>query len=357
MRVLYIILTLSIIAGSAKGQALKYSNEFLSLGVSARAAGMSNAVVATVEDATAGYWNPAGLVRLKDNLQISLMHSQYFAGIANYDYGALGFKLNDKSSMGFSFIRFGIDDIPNTLDLVQNGQIDYSRIKTFSAIDYAFLGTYASKTKVEGLNVGGSVKVVHRKVGTFAKAWGFGIDLGAQFTKNNWNFGVQGRDITSTFNAWSYTFTEAERSVLQATNNEIPKNSLEITAPKLIIGGGRKFNVYKKFTILPELDADLTFDGKRNVLIKSKVFNFDPKLGFEAGYNELVFLRAGVGNIQKETDFDGVKRTTVQPNIGVGFKYKGVALDYALSDIGDQSASLYSNVFSVRLAFNKGASE
>ncbi|MEK7253297.1 MAG: hypothetical protein AAB316_01010, partial [Bacteroidota bacterium] len=41
--------------------AQKYSNEFLSIGVSARAQGMGNSVVASIDDVTAGYWNPAGL--------------------------------------------------------------------------------------------------------------------------------------------------------------------------------------------------------------------------------------------------------------------------------------------------------
>jgi hypothetical protein len=43
--------------------------------------------------------------------------------------------------------------------------------------------------------------VIHRSVGKFAKAWGFGLDAGMQIHLKNWRFGVTGRDITSTFNA------------------------------------------------------------------------------------------------------------------------------------------------------------
>ena len=67
------------------GQGRKYSNEFLNIGVDARAMGMSNSVIASVNDVTAGYWNPAGLLDLEDK-QLSLMHASYFANIANYDY-------------------------------------------------------------------------------------------------------------------------------------------------------------------------------------------------------------------------------------------------------------------------------
>ena len=64
----------------------KYSNEFLTIGVGARAAGMANSMVASVDDVTSGYWNPAGLVEIKDNIQISLMHNEQFAGIGKNDY-------------------------------------------------------------------------------------------------------------------------------------------------------------------------------------------------------------------------------------------------------------------------------
>ncbi len=65
----------------------KYSNEFMNIGVDAAAFGMANAVVASSKNVNSGYWNPAGLVALEDN-QLSLMHSSYFANIANYDYAA-----------------------------------------------------------------------------------------------------------------------------------------------------------------------------------------------------------------------------------------------------------------------------
>ncbi len=137
---------------SAQAQTRKYSNEFLAIGVGARALGMSNASVATVSDVTSGYWNPAGLAGLKNNFEVVLMHSEYFAGIAKYDYGALAKQIDSSSSIGLSIVRFGVDDIPNTTELIDaNGQIDYDRITTFSAADYAFILSYAKKLKNRGL--------------------------------------------------------------------------------------------------------------------------------------------------------------------------------------------------------------
>jgi hypothetical protein len=107
----------------------KYVNEFLTIGVGARALGMSLSQVASVNDVTAGYWNPAGLLGMKDAIQVAAMHSEYFAGIAKYDYAAIGKSLDSVSAASISMIRFGVDDIPNTTELIDaGGNVDYSRI-------------------------------------------------------------------------------------------------------------------------------------------------------------------------------------------------------------------------------------
>jgi hypothetical protein len=190
-------------------------------------------------------------------------------------------------------------------------------------------------------------------VGDFAGAWGFGLDAGAQYDYKKWKFALMARDVTSTFNAWSFNLSEETKQVFLATGNEIPENSVEITLPKLLLGAARKFDFNEKVSLLAELDVDATFDGKRNVLIKSKAVSLDPHLGLEASYMNMIFLRAGVGNYQTYTDALGKKIKTFQPNIGVGVKIKSVYIDYALTDIGDQSVALYSNVFSIKVDINK----
>lgn len=44
----------------------KYSNEFLNIGAGARGLAMGSAQIASVKDGSAGYWNPAGLVEVKE---------------------------------------------------------------------------------------------------------------------------------------------------------------------------------------------------------------------------------------------------------------------------------------------------
>jgi hypothetical protein len=339
---------------SAFSQAPKYSNEFLNIGVGARALGMSNSAVTSVNDVTAGYWNPAGLNGIGNQHQVALMHSEYFAGIAKYDYGAFATRLDSASVLGVSIIRFGVDDIPNTTELIDaNGNVDYDRITTFSAVDWGFLVSYAKKSKIPGLNLGGNAKIIRRKVGDFAGAWGFGLDAGAQYDYKKWKFAAMARDVTTTFNAWSFNLSDEMKAVFVQTGNEIPENGVEITLPKLILGASRKFQIGKKVSLLAELNLDNTFDGKRNVLIKSKAISMDPHLGIEAGYMDMIFIRGGIGNFQSYTDADSKKIKTFQPNIGVGIRIKSVYIDYALTDIGDQSVALYSNVFSLKIDINK----
>ena len=97
---LFILLLLCVTFNFAQ-TTRKYSNEFMNIGVDAAALGMSNAVVANISDVNSGYWNPAGLVHLEDN-QIALMHSSYFANIANYNYAAFAMPIDTRSSMGIS---------------------------------------------------------------------------------------------------------------------------------------------------------------------------------------------------------------------------------------------------------------
>ena len=334
----------------------KYSNEFLAVGVGARALGMSNAYVASVNDVTSGYWNPAGLLDIDNDLQVGLMHAEYFAGIAKYDYGAFAKPINETSAIGLSIIRFGVDDIPNTTQLIDNqGNVDYDRITSFSAADYGFLLSYAQKLPIEGLSVGGNFKIIHRKIGNFAKSWGFGLDVAAKYTMDEWHFGAIFRDVTSTFNAWSFDLTDEMKEVFVLTGNEIPEGSIELTLPKLILGATRNFALGSKFSVQPEANLDVTFDGKRNVLLKSNFASVDPHIGVEFGFRNIVFVRSGIGNIQKVRDIQEGEKTILQPSLGLGLKIKQFTLDYALTNI-NQAVGLYSNIFSLRFDINKPTS-
>lgn len=349
---------LAVAGSSAQTDAPKYSNEFLAIGVGARALGMGSAYTSVVNDVTSGYWNPAGILGVQGDLQVGVMHSEYFAGIAKYDYIGLAKPIDSNSTIGFTFVRFGIDNIPNTIELIDpSGNIDYDRITSFSTADHAFIVTYARKLAVPGLRLGGNAKVIYRRVGQFGQAWGFGLDGGLQYDRDRWRFSAVARDVTGTFNAWSYTLDQRTIDVFQQTNNEIPENSVEVTLPRLMLGVARQFDIGEKFDLIAAVDLESTFDGRRNTVLRTDAWSADPRVGLELGYAGIIYVRTGLSNFQYVTDLSDSRQFSLQPNIGLGLKIKSVALDYALTDIGDNSVALYSNVFSLKFdLFKKPAS-
>lgn len=361
---LHLTILFTVLFFSASAQFRKYSNEFLNIGAGARGLAMGSAQVASVSDGTAGYWNPAGLVGVKDFPQINLMHAEYFAGIGKYDYVGIALpSSNNKRTIGITGLRFAVDDIMNTLFLVEpDGSINYNNIQAFSSADYAFIFSFAQKlkeTEQKNVHFGLNAKIIHRSVGKFAKAWGFGLDAGVQIFSDQWRFGASARDITSTFNAWSFSFTEREKEVLYLTNNEIPVKSTELTAPRLILGAGREFKIGKRSSLLAEANLDLTFDGERNTLLSSSTVSADPKLGLEYNINDVFFLRGGINNFQRAlSDGDTVNQKKVwiyQPSAGAGFKVSNLTVDYAFTNLANQSNPLFTHVFSLRfnMANNK----
>ncbi|MDB5236784.1 MAG: hypothetical protein JWR44_3777, partial [Hymenobacter sp.] len=196
---------LALPAAAQSTKTPKYSNEFLNLGVGARALGMGKVQVSLADDATAGYWNPAGLANQTHKYDGVLMHSELFSGIVKNDYAAFSMPLDEKSAVGVSLMRLGVDNIADTRNIMNEyGYIDYSKIEYFSVADYALLLSYARKIgQVEGLSVGANAKVIYRNIGKFARGYGFGIDAGVQYNHKGWNLALMARDVTTTFTQWT----------------------------------------------------------------------------------------------------------------------------------------------------------
>ena len=349
---LLVILFFSLITAYSQNSS-KYSNEFLNIGVDARSIGMANAVVSSIDDVNSTYWNPAGLLNIERD-EISLMHSNYFANIANYNFISYARSIDNESAIGFSLIRFGVDDILDTTQLIDSqGNIDFNRIELFSAADYAFLLSYAKRNNLLNLNYGINVKIIRRIIGDFASSWGFGFDFGIQHqNQNGWKFGLMARDITTTFNNW--TFDEEKlndiQSAIDGQNQEIPEKS-ETTIPKLQLGISKEFILNNEYSLLSAVDLFFLFE-ETNDIISTQFASITPAIGFELGYIELVYLRFGLGNFQNEIQFDSSEKLSFQPNFGIGFNMNNLEINYAFTDIGNQSVALYSNIFSIKLNLN-----
>ncbi len=345
---------LLISVGEIRSQTPKYVNEFLNIGVGARSHGMGGAMVAHTSDNTAAYWNVGGLAFNPAHFQASAMHAEWFGGIVNYDYLSVGKSLNSEhdSYGAISIIRLGVDQIQNTLNLyAPDGSVDYDRIERFSVGDYAALISYSRKLGDERFGLGGNFKVIHRSAGQFASAWGLGLDLGATFRLENWSFGVMARDISTTYNSWTFSFTEKEKAILEETNNQVPDQSTEIALPQITLGFSHHRDIGEDFSLILACDFHFTTDGRRNTLLSGDPVSMDPRLGFEVGFRELVFLRGGVYNFQKMLeDINGDSTVwSAQPNFGVGLKIGSVRIDYALGNLGQVSAVEVSHLFSLSL--------
>lgn len=361
MKKLLFLIILSISIVTTYSQTRNYSNEFLAIGVDAASFGKSNAVVASTGNVNSTYWNPAGLTKLKGK-QVSLMHASYFANIANYDFGAYALPLENNSALGISVVRFGVDDILDTRQLIANDGtvgIRFDNLPRFSTADYAFTVSYARTPFNKNFSYGINAKIVRRIIGDFASSWGFGLDIGLQGKIKKYSYGVIIRDVTTTFNSWKIDDDIFDNNIQDDPSNAINRennfNALdaqeapektEITIPSIQAGIARDFTYHRDLTINVEANINIRF-AESNDIISTSAFSISPTLGFEMGYREFVFLRGGVGNFQNSIEFDQNETLSFQPNFGVGFHYKGVSVDYALTDIGDQSAAIFSNVFSL----------
>jgi hypothetical protein len=230
VRIAVLVLTvLMLVCLGANAFADKYAAEFLKVGAGARALGMGGAFVALANDASATYWNPAGLVSLT-TIEVSAMHAEQFGEIVNYDFVTLGYPFSSlderKIALGAALIRLAVDDIPYTANLEWedygvdgvagtedegegNGEwdpgerilLDEGKIIWKSNADMALLLSYATEFNGKIL-VGGTFKLVRQEL-MDNSSLGAGIDLGVIYVHSKaLSFGAMLADATTTQLIW-----------------------------------------------------------------------------------------------------------------------------------------------------------
>lgn len=331
----------------------KYSNEFLSIGAGARGLAMGGAVISNQNDVYSPMWNPAGLLGIDRDWQGAAMHAEYFESIAKYDYLAFAKPLDNNGGVfAISIVRLGIDNILNTTQLIDpEGNIDYDKITSFSQSDYAALLSYAFHPGGnQKLDVGVNAKLVYRNVGKFASGYGFGFDVGAIYhSDDGWNYGAVLKDATTTVNFWTVNQKELSTVVNGEEFNPAPKDKMEITMPKLNIGVSKNFELSREFELLPEAGLNVDF-AKTAAVISTDFASITPYAGAELKFQDMIFVRVGLNRFQTITDIENLKRkVSFQPSAGIGIKYQGLTLDYAITNSGIGGSNFYSNFFSLKL--------
>lgn len=332
-----------------------YGNDFLSTGGGARALAMGGAFTGVADDATGGFWNPAGLVRT-DGLTAALMHSERFNGTVQYDYAATAWRPQASEMVfGLSFFRQGVDGIKNTLnawdrdrDRPVNNPGD--AITEYSAADMALMASVAAPLS-ERLAWGANLKLIHRKTGPFAQAWGYSLDLGALYSNGSFRLGMTAVDLTTLLTFWSVN--EAELEPLRdffsdaELNQAFPKGQSEVSLPYLRTGAAwvRDFG---DISVTASADLDLMFDGRERFVLNAGPLSLHPRMGLETGYQNTLFFRAGLADIS--TTYDD--RVTMSPAVGTGFRLGTVFVDYGFgSFVGNSSVLGNTHRLSVSIQF------
>lgn len=326
--------------------AQRYANEFLYIGTDAVGMSLGGNNTAMVQGGQSVSWNPAGLVSTS-RPELSLMHAAYFGSLAMVDYIGYARPVNDQAVFSASLLRFGVDNIMNTTQLIdENGNVDYSRIRYFSAADYALFLSYARRNWIKGLNIGINAKVVYRHIGDFAQGVGLGFDAGAQYAYKDWLFGLIVRDVTTTYTHWQFN-QERLDDIARALDgyNQSPPEKSEFSIPSVQWGVARKWDFQNKYTLAAELDFKNYF-YQRHALLQTKLWSVEPGLSLQGSYKEKVFLRLGLSELYK-TDYFGVPVWYMQPSAGIGLKLKHLSVDYAFTTF--TGSSLYSHIFSINL--------
>ena len=318
-RILGLILTIvSLQSTGLSANIAKYAGEFIAIGVGGRALGLGGAYSALANDVTAGYWNPAGLSHMLYP-QITLMHDERFAGLVNYDYGAVALPMGPSTSLAFSVIRLGVDNIPNTQNagVDANGnpippsalnnlaninpdslRLDPNKITYFNSADWAFYVSYAKKT-ADNFSYGANLKIIRRELGV-ASATGIGFDLAVQYmVGERFALGANFQDVTTTLVAWN-----------TGTN--------ELISPTLKVGSAYFINAFDG-RFAPAMDMDIRFENRQSASnTHVGAVSFDFHSGLEFDFKNLVAVRAGYSDIGSL-------------NLGTGIHLPKFDIDYSFS--------------------------
>lgn len=146
--------------------------QFLKIGVGGRAAALGESFVAISDDASALYWNPAGLAQFSEN-QVIFSHNIWLVDI-NHDFLGAVYHLDADNSFGVSLTSLSMDKMPVTTEFAPFGNGEF-----FTFSDIALSVSYARRM-TEQFSFGGTVKYIEETLDKL-KMRGVMMDIGTYY--------------------------------------------------------------------------------------------------------------------------------------------------------------------------------
>jgi len=314
--IIFIISLSSIIGQSKVGST---AAPFLNIAIGARAVSLGGAFVATSNDVSSLYWNPAGASRVMSN-EAMFTRSQWFADIT-YNWAGAMLNLGDMGTFGLSVTYLDYGEIEVTTLAEQQGTGE-----RFNAKDLSMGLTYAYNL-TDRFSIGTNVKYINQSIWN-SSASALAVDLGVLFISDLYglrigatisNFGpdmaLDGKDLLVQHDIDPIIEGNNDQILAKLRTDEYP---LPLTF-KVGVAMDLINSDMHKFTIA--MDALHPNDNDESL-----------NLGAEYVFNNLVSFRGGYKSLFLDNSEEGL-------TLGVGVHYGfapnlGIYFDYAYQDFG-----------------------
>jgi hypothetical protein len=292
---------------------------FLKIGVSPRAAGMGEAFVATANDLSSTYWNPAGLSWLTSN-EVLFAHTNWIADL-RHNFAAASLNVEDVGTFGLSFISLSAPDQEVTTVEKPEGTGEF-----FSYQDLA-VGISFSRKLTDRFSFGATAKYVSQTIYRVG-ATGIAFDVGTLYMIPGTDLRI-GMSLTNFGTKLQFTGDNLERpiDVDPATTGETNRATAFLKT--------EQWDMPLSFKVALAYDFHLA-DNVRFTLAVDAVNPNDNKenlnLGAELGYDEYLFLRGGFRGLNIDQREGGLSLGG-----GVSVPLAGdfrAIVDYAYNDFG-----------------------
>lgn len=241
--------------------------QFLKIGVGGRAAALGESFVAISDDASALYWNPAGLAQFSEN-QIIFSHNIWLVDI-NHDFLGAVYHLDTDNTFGISLTSLSMDKMPVTTEFAPFGNGEY-----FGFSDIALSVSYARRM-TEQFSFGGTVKYIEETLDKL-KMRGIMIDIGTYYRT-----GLGSTRFAVAVSNFGAELAPDGEVILVGNRN---KSDWQSFAPPTMFRIGFAFEPYEseEHIVTTSIQLNHPNDNSENV-----------SLGVEYSWSKILFLRGG----------------------------------------------------------------